>query len=40
LMRPAAVGSASPFRFAAPAGLFAMEGRIRAGGRMWKPVPG
>jgi len=33
LIRPGVAGSAPPFRFAAPAGLFAMEGRIRACGR-------
>src|SRR5262245_54959978 len=36
LMRPAVDGSAPSFRFAAPAGLFAMDGRIRAGGRLWE----
>ena len=40
LMRPAEAGSVVSFRFAAVVGLFAMERRIRAGGRMWKPAPG
>src|SRR5215470_7876921 len=40
LMRPAAAGSAPSFRFAAPAGFFAMDGRIRAAGGCGKPPPG
>src|SRR6266516_4831303 len=40
LMRPAAAGSAASFEVATPARLFAMEGRIRAAGRMWETAAG